>query len=66
MCNSPQHPCNGAAERCAVCHGQFGLVRHYFWRTAFCSKRCVDRFQTRQESDRRWLRRFHAAWQRLQ
>jgi hypothetical protein len=61
MRNSPQYPCNGAAERCAICDGQFGLIRHYSWRVALCSKRCADRFKTRQESDRRWLRRFHAA-----
>jgi hypothetical protein len=55
MRNSPQHLCNGAAKRCAICDGKFGLIRHYSWRTALCSKRCADRFKTRQEGDRRWL-----------
>jgi hypothetical protein len=41
--------------RCAVCDGKFGLVRYYSWRTPLCSKMCVDRFKTRQESDRHWL-----------
>ncbi|SPP95270.1 MULTISPECIES: hypothetical protein [Bradyrhizobium] len=40
---------------CAVCGGKFGLIRHYSWRTALCSKKCVDRFRTRRERDRRWL-----------
>jgi hypothetical protein len=45
----------GRATRCAVCNGKFGLVRHYSWRTPLCSKKCVDRFRTRQENDRAWL-----------
>jgi hypothetical protein len=61
MRNSPQYPCNGAARRCAICDGQFGLVRHYSWRTALCSKRCADRFKARHNGDRLWLRQFHAA-----
>lgn len=40
---------------CAVCGGKFGLIRHYSWRTALCSKKCIDRFRTRRERDRRWL-----------
>ncbi|MGY3035790.1 hypothetical protein ACVIIV_004960 [Bradyrhizobium sp. USDA 4354] len=40
---------------CAVCGGKFGLIRHYSWRTALCSRKCVDRFRTRRERDRRWL-----------
>jgi hypothetical protein len=43
------------ATRCAVCDGKFGLVRHYSWRTPLCSKKCVDRFRARRESDRTWL-----------
>jgi hypothetical protein len=39
------------AARCAVCDGKFGLVRHYSWRTQLCSRKCVDRFRTRKESD---------------
>jgi hypothetical protein len=44
-----------ASNRCAICDGGFGLVRHYSLRTALCSRKCVDRFTTRKESDRRWL-----------
>ena len=64
MRNSPQSSWNVAAKRCAVCDGQFGLMRHYSWRTALCSKKCVGRFKARQEGDHGWLRRLHsAAWQ---
>jgi hypothetical protein len=34
-------------NRCAVCDGSFGLIRYYSWRTALCSKKCVDRFKSR-------------------
>jgi hypothetical protein len=51
----PQHPCEGAVKRCPICGGRFGLIRHYSWRTALCSTRCVDRFRARQETDRNWL-----------
>lgn len=44
-----------------MCDGKFGLVRHYCWRTALCSKRCADLFKTRQDGDRRWLPRLQAA-----
>ena len=40
---------------CALCGGKFGLIRYYSWRTALCSKKCVDHFRTRSERDRRWL-----------
>ena len=43
------------ATRCAVCDGKFGLVRHYSWQTAVCSKKCVDRFRARHESDLKWV-----------
>jgi hypothetical protein len=46
---------SGGAPQCAVCDGKFGLVRHYSWRTPLCSKKCVDRFRTRRESDRNWV-----------
>ena len=49
------------ATRCAVCDGKFGLVRHYSWRTMLCSKKCLDRFRTRSESDRNWLPWLHIA-----
>jgi hypothetical protein len=41
--------------RCAVCRGKFGLVRHYSWRTQLCSRKCVDRFKARRQSDHNWL-----------
>ena len=61
MRNSPQYLRDDAAQRCAICDGKFGLIRHYSWRTALCSKKCADRFKARQEGDRRWLRRLRAA-----
>jgi hypothetical protein len=39
----------GKVARCAVCTGKFGLIRHYSWRTALCSRKCVDRFRARSE-----------------
>jgi len=51
---SESHGSNTAA-RCAVCDGKFGLVRHYSWRTALCSKKCLDRFAARTASDRNWV-----------
>ena len=54
---------SGRGARCAVCDGKFGLVRHYSWRTPLCSKKCVDRFRDRRESDPLgWL---HIAFNRL-
>ena len=61
MSDSPQHLFNGAAKRCAICDGKFGLVRYYSWRTALCSKKCAERFKARREGDRRWLLRLQAA-----
>jgi hypothetical protein len=61
MRNNPQYPRNGAAKRCPICDGKFGLVRRYSWRTALCSKKCAQRFRSRQECDRRWLRWFQPA-----
>jgi hypothetical protein len=61
MASSHQYPWNYEAKHCAICDRGFGLIRHYSWRTALCSKKCVDRFKTRQEADRRWLRRLNAA-----
>ena len=43
------------AMRCAVCEGKFGLVRHYSWRTPICSRKCVDRFKARRQSDHNWM-----------
>jgi hypothetical protein len=31
-------------NRCAQCHGKFGLVRHRRDFKPFCSKHCVDRY----------------------
>jgi hypothetical protein len=50
-----------AAKRCPICDGKFGLVRHYSWRTALCSRKCAERYRARQECDRRWLRWFQPA-----
>jgi hypothetical protein len=63
MCNHLQYRRKDAAKRCAICDGKFGLIRHYSWRKALCSKMCVDRFKSREESDHRWLLRLHAARQ---
>jgi hypothetical protein len=54
------HARNGSAKQCAICHGKFGLIRYYSWRSALCSKKCRDRFKTREEGDRKWLRQFQA------
>jgi hypothetical protein len=51
----------GRAARCAVCDGKFGLVRHYSWRTALCSKKCVDRLRARRASELNWLPWFQIA-----
>ena len=61
MRNTPQYFCNGAAKRCAICDGKFGLVRYYSSRTALCSKKCAERFKARREGDRKWLLRLQAA-----
>lgn len=45
----------GKTTRCAVCEGKFGLVRHYSWRTPLCSRKCVNHFKARRQSDRNWL-----------
>jgi hypothetical protein len=55
MSNNSQHLRERAAKRCPICDRRFGLMRHYSWRTALCSKGCIDRFRTRLETDRNWL-----------
>jgi hypothetical protein len=60
MRNGHQYPSNGAAKRCAICDGKFGLIRYYSWRTGLCSKKCAARIKARQENDRRWLPRLQA------
>lgn len=42
-------------KRCAVCNGQFGLVRYYSWRTSLCPRKCLDRLRARRQADRSWL-----------
>jgi hypothetical protein len=59
--NDPRYLQRNATKRCAICDGKFGLIRHYSWRTALCSKKCVVRFKSREEADRRWLIRLHVA-----
>jgi len=61
MHNNSQQLRVGATKHCPICDGRFGLVRHYSWRTALCSKKCVDRFRARQEADRKWLSWLRAA-----
>jgi hypothetical protein len=51
----------GAAKRCAVCGGKFGLIRHYSWRTALCSNKCKDHLRSRRDNDHKWLLRCCAA-----
>jgi hypothetical protein len=46
-------------------NGKFGLVRHYSWRTPLCSKKCVDRFRARRESDRNWVGWLQTAFDQL-
>jgi hypothetical protein len=62
MRSNPKYSPAGPAQRCPICEGKFGLVRHYSWRTALCSKKCVDRFRARQKSDRAWLPWAQPAW----
>ncbi|OSI68646.1 hypothetical protein BSZ22_21065 [Bradyrhizobium canariense] len=47
---------HGSARCCAICGGKFGLVRYYNWRTALCSKKCVNRLKARQVANLKWLR----------
>jgi hypothetical protein len=35
----------GGAKRCHQCGGQFGLMRHYYLRQPFCSRRCLESFK---------------------
>ncbi|MGY4509487.1 hypothetical protein ACVIN2_002941 [Bradyrhizobium sp. USDA 3650] len=52
---------HSSVKCCAICGGKFGLIRYYWWRTALCSKKCVDRFNARREVDYKWLRWLRAA-----
>jgi hypothetical protein len=56
MCDQYGHSERRPSDKgCGVCGGKFGLIRYYSWRTALCSKKCLDRFRARSERDRRWL-----------
>jgi len=61
MRNSSHSSHHRSPKCCAICGGRFGLIRYYCWRTALCSKKCVDRFKVRQEADHKWLRWLLAA-----
>ena len=68
--SSKHYPCDAQTRRkCSTVHNIFKMVqrsaapsvtessvRRYSWRTALCSKKCVDRFKACQEGDRGWLR----------
>lgn len=41
---------------CPECGGKFGLLRQYWWRTGFCSTRCLIQFKEKQERKRAWYR----------
>jgi hypothetical protein len=53
------------AMRCAVCEGKCGLVRHHWWRTPLCSRKCVDLFKARGQSDHNWMGWFQTAFDQL-
>lgn len=55
MFNNSQHRHDAAAKRGPIRNGRFGLIRHRSWKTALCSKRCLERFKARREADRKWL-----------
>lgn len=62
MCDKSEQSERSSSDRgCAVCGRQFGLIRYYSWRTALCSKKCLDHFRARRERDRRWLFRVQVA-----
>ena len=65
MPNCSESPRSGKATRCAVCDGEFGLVRHYLWRTPLCSQKCIDRFIARRESDHNWVGWLQIAFDQL-
>jgi hypothetical protein len=65
MPNCSESHGSGKAMRCAMCDGKFGLVRHYSWQTPLCSKKCVDRFRTRRESNRNWVGWLQTAFDQL-
>jgi hypothetical protein len=62
MCFRLETRASHKATRCAVCEGKFGLIRHYSWRTPLCSRKCVDRFTARRQSDHSWMGCFPIAF----
>ncbi len=52
--SSPTHY-HGPVRCCAICGGKLGLIRYYCWRTALCSKKCLERLKARREADHNWL-----------
>jgi hypothetical protein len=56
MLRQSHHLRNTELNRCDICDGKFGLVRYYTWRgTSLCSKKCRERYRTRQADGLRWL-----------
>lgn len=55
MRNGFHNSSNSSAGCCAICGGRFGLIRYYCWRTALCSRKCVDRLKARQVANLKWL-----------
>ena len=45
-----------SAKRCQECNGKFGLIRYWFWRQDFCSKKCLQAFKEKQVRKRWFLR----------
>jgi hypothetical protein len=45
-------------NRCATCGGKFGLVRHQWYQTQFCSKHCRAKFLAKLAQDRDRVRRW--------
>jgi hypothetical protein len=66
MTKSAQQLRGGTSNRCAVCDGKFGLIRHYSWRTALCSRKCKHHFKNCRDGDHKWLLRCYATWEHAQ
>lgn len=43
---------------CRYCDGKFGLIRYYWWRTQFCSKKCRENYLAKLAQDRERLKRW--------
>jgi hypothetical protein len=50
------------AMRCAACGGKFGLIHYCSWGTPLCSRKCVECFNARGQSDRNWIGRSRIAF----